>query len=101
MGISKWGGKTLGFRVYDRLIESDVILIGRGWGWERETLELLDKLDPKGFAIVEVDHPRIRWVLVRKVVLGLDYQQIANVMVGRYGWMIPERFVGHVRILED
>ena len=97
----KFRGHTLHFHVYDRLIESDVILIGRGWAWDRDDLGVINELDPDGFEIVEVDHPNVRWVLIRELALGIDYDRIARALVERYGNQIPGHFMGHIHVEDD
>ena len=53
----KFRGHTLHFHVYDRLIESDVILIGRGWAWDGDDLAVINELDPDGFGPVRAVCP--------------------------------------------
>lgn len=92
----RFRGHTLHFHVFDRIIESDVLLIGRGWAWDPDDLAAIE-LDPDGFAIVDVDHPNVRWVLIREFAFGIDYERIARILVQRFGDEMAGHAIGHIQ----
>ena len=73
-----WRGWTFFFRTHLSLIEPDILLVGREMGLGRPQLEALNAVEPGGFAVREVDHPQVGWVVVRQSLVGLDIEEAAK-----------------------
>lgn len=88
----------LRFSVADRVVTSDGVLIGRGWGWGRADLEAVNRIDPDGFAIVEANHPTVRWVLVRELRIPGSPEKVAATLLRQFGDQVAPHGIGHVTV---
>ena len=88
----------LRFSVADRVVTSDGVLIGCGWGWDRSDLQTVNRIDPDRFAIVEVDHPTVRGVLVRELRMPSRPEKVAAMLLRHFGDQVAPHGVGHVTL---
>ena len=96
-----WSGWTFFFRTFPSLIEPDILLVGRETGLGRSQLEALNAVEPAGFAVLEVDHPQVRWVVVRQGLVGLDVQEAAKAALALFGFEVPADQVGLIVATHD